>query len=255
MKKRVYIVMSHHHAIREWFRYRESEPHMLSFDYHTDFREAFSNKSGNQRTFDEYSRGIRGLHLSKHIPCEDVDAAISDLKNDEQIDFAIRAGIIKKAFVFSHDLNTVNDKRVLNVPNGRRQIDQSQIFSYCEATHPLATPYPYTDVTEAKMARIVTTDEVLNEVIKTFRKYGFDQSNYILDFDSDFIRDQKAMENDDKFQTLKDLIKGAKAITIALEPFCVIDCSGQALSSDEIEGWLIQLIQSCVDDVLIESEL
>ena len=54
------------------------------------------------------------------------------------------------------------------------------------------------------------------------------------------------------FNLLKDLIKGAKAITIAQEPSCVLDCSRQALSYKEIEDWLIKLIRGCSNDVQIE---
>ena len=249
MKKRVYIVMSHHHAIREWFRYRESKPHLLSFDYHTDFNIAFSGKSGNHSTSRESLRENRDLYLSKHISCNDIGAAIKDLRNDEHIDFALRSGMIEKAFVFSHNGNTFRDVRLVSIPNEKKDFVQAQIFSYCEVAHPLATPY--TDSTEAKIAKINTTDEVLNEVIKTFGEYGFNQDDYILDFDCDFIRDKGAMAYD-HFKVLEILIKGAKAITIAQEPCCVFGCSGQKLSYDEVEDWLIQLIKGCVDDVQIE---
>ena len=104
------------------------------------------------------------------------------------------------------------------------------------------------------MAKIITTDEVLNEVIKTFREYGFNQDNYILDFDCDFIRDKDAMTHG-KFQTLKILINGAKAITIAREPSCVEECSNHTLSYKEIEDWLVALIkESCGDDVELDGE-
>lgn len=99
------------------------------------------------------------------------------------------------------------------------------------------------------MAKLVTADEVLNEVTETFWEYGFNQSNYILDFDCDFIRDKAAMEHQ-RFQTLKNLIMGAKAITIALEPICVEECSEHTLSCDAIESWLAKLIkESCGNDV------
>lgn len=245
MKKRVYITWSHHHVIKEWFRYQGSGVHLLSFDYHTDFREAFIGKSGDPSACYKYSPTRHNSYLTKHIPCQDVEAGIKDLKNDEHIDFAIRSGMIEKAFVFSHDGNTFHDGRVLSVPNGSKQIDQARIFSYCEAWHPLATPQPYNGSTEVKMAKCITTDAVLNEVVKTFCQYGFDQDNYILDFDCDFIRDKDAMTHDN-FQTLKNLINGAKTITIARESSCVDECSGQALSYDVIEEWLIELIkESC----------
>ncbi len=246
MKKRVYITWSHHHVIKEWVRYKETGAHLLSFDYHTDFHEAFLRTSWDSVSC---SCGNRDVYLRKHIPCRDVDAAIEDLWNDEHIDFALKCGMIEKAFVFSHNCSSFRDGRVLDVPNRRKQIAQARIFSFCEMWHSLATPQPYDDSTEAKMGQLITTDEVLNEVIETFREYGFHQDNYILDFDCDFVRDKAALTHN-RCQTLKNLIKGAKAITIALEPTCVEECSEQTLSSEEIEAWLAKLIKdSCCNDV------
>lgn len=281
MRKRVYIVWSHHHALREWFQYRDSEPHLLSFDYHTDFHKAFIQKSGDPSACYAYSRERHNLYLKKHISCEDVDAAISDLRNDEQIDFAIRSGIIKRAFIFSHN-EYHSDSRVLTVPpmvKGAEQVQieeilrnfapsvvsnavhsdidkscdvigetlvENGIVSYPECRHPLLT-----ENGESQMAQLVTTDAILDEVLETFCKNGFKQDNYILDFDCDFIRNKGSMTHG-HFQSLKNLIKGAKAITIAQEPDCVWGCSEQELSYDEVEDWLVQLIKGCVDDVQIE---
>ena len=245
MKKRVYVTYSHHQVIKEWFRHQRTGVHLLSFDFHTDFHEAFLRKSGDPAASYEYSRKRHNSFLDKHIPCKDVDAAIEDLRNDEHIDFALKSGMIEKAFVFSHNSNSFHDGRVLSVPNGREKIVQARIFSYSEVDHPFATPQPYDNSTEAKMAKLITTDEVLNEVIETFREYGFNQDNYILDFDCDFIRDKAAMEHN-KFQTLKNLMKGANAITIAREPSYVDKCSEQTLSYKVIEDWLVNLImESC----------
>ncbi len=250
MKKRVYITMSHHHVIKEWFRYQQTGVHLLSFDYHTDFHEAFIRQNWNPLTHS--CENNRTQYLTKHIPCQDVNAAIKDLKNDEHIDFAIRSGMIEKAFVFSHDSNP--GARVLSVPNREKLDVQAQIVSYCEVWHPLATPLPYDDSTEANMSKIVTTDAVLNEVVKTFCQYGFNQANYILDFDCDFIRDKDAMTHGN-LQTLKNLIDGAKAITIAREPSCVDECSKHTLSYGEVEDWLVALIkESCGGDVEFDGE-
>ena len=243
--------MYYNQVVKEWFRYQGKGTHLLSFDYHTDFREAFSRKTFNRATI---SCVDRNLYLSKHIPCRDVGAAIKDLWNDEHIDFAIKSNIIKKAFVFSRNDYSEVGKRVLRVPKKREHIDQAEIISYSEFDHPLAIPYPYTDSKEEAIAKIITADIVLDEVIKTFREYGFNQDNYILDLDCDFIRDKYAMKHS-KYQTLQSLIKGAKAITIAREPSCVDLCSGGTLSYEEIEDWFISLIKaSCGDDVEIEME-
>lgn len=280
MKKRVYITWSHHHVMKEWFRYREYGIHLLSFDYHTDFRKAFIGKFTAPST---YSQELHNSYLRKHIPCNDVDAAIKDLRNDEHIDFALRSAMIDKAFVFSHSKCGDVD-RVLTVPPIVMSEEQAQnvefmrnfapkvwkgssshddgishdlyadarvehaIVSFSEYRHPLLQAHD-----ESQMAKLVANDAILHEVLETFCKHGFDQDNYILDFDCDFIRDREAMTHG-QFHTLKELIRDAKAITIAREPDCVDGCSGGTLSYEEIETWLVGLIQDCVDDVEIEYE-
>lgn len=285
MKKRVYIVCPHHHVLKEWYRYRECGMQLLSFDYHTDFRGAFWGKSGRV-----YPSEQTAFYMREHIPCNDVGAAVKDLKNDEHIDFALRSKMIERAFVFSRmpclDLNcalsvpTVASHEVPPKLTGTalRQLkllracapirvkdalccgvgvscaesveirDRDLIVSYSEERHPLLA-----EKDESQRAKLVTTDEVLDRVVETFREYGFNLGNYILDFDCDFIRDPGAMAHR-KLQTLKELIRGAKAITIAREPTCVIEFSEGRLSSDVIEDWLRELIQGSVNDIEIIDE-
>ena len=285
MKKRVYIAWLHHHVIKEWYRYRECGMQLLSFDYHTDFRGAFCGKSGRA-----YPSEQTAFYMRKHIPCNDVGLAINDLENDEHIDFALRSKIIKRAFVFSHNpcLNRdwalsvptvvpcpysevspkmtgeallqlkllrarapilVKDQSCRGVGAGSVEIrDKDLIVSYSEERHPLLT-----EKDGSQRAKLVTTDVVLDEVMGTFREYGFNQDNYILDFDCDFIRDPDAMTHG-RLHTLKELIRGAKAITIAREPKDVIDCSEGKLYSEVIEAWFRGLIQGSIDDIEIIDE-
>ncbi len=287
MKKRVYIVLAHHRAIKEWFRYRELGSHLLSFDYHTDFHKAFlrssCTSSSAQIGVRPYTIENHNLVLKKHIGRMDekaIEAAVNDLRNDEHIDFAIRSGMIKRAFVFSCFFSTFKDGRVLRVPPAPPIVmsyDQVQmmmelnslapkllkdateseadvssdtlvgnsvehgIVSYSESCHPLLE-----GKNESERAKLVTTDGVLNAVLETFCEHGFNKDNYILDFDCDFIRERGARTHG-QFQTLEGLIKGAKAITIAQEPDFVRECSGQTLSYEDVEGWLVALINGCVD--------
>ena len=95
MKKCVYIVQSHHHVIKEWFRHRECGSHLLSFDCHTDFCEAFLKNSyaGSSASILERTYTIQNhnLVLGKHIACRDenaIESAVNDLRNDQHIDFA-----------------------------------------------------------------------------------------------------------------------------------------------------------------------
>jgi hypothetical protein len=247
MKKRVYIAESHHYVIKEWFRYKKSGVHLLSFDYHTDFQKALVRKFSNSGAAKHISYNE---YLSTYISCYDIDAAIKDLRHDEHIDFALRSGIIEKAYVFSYD-NFSDKERVKNVCEEGDHRENARIFSYCERYHPQAQPPPYDEIKESHMAKINTTDVVLGEVIQKFDRYGFDHNNYILDFDCDFIRNKEAMTHSN-LNILERLIGGAKAITIARESSCVDEFSEGKLTSDEIQEWLIGLIKKSCCDVEIE---
>ena len=247
MKKRVYVAWKHHHVLREWFKYKNTGMQLLSLDYHTDFHKAFLRAFGSRSDSSESYES----YLDGHI-CGGVEVAIKDLKNDEHIDFAIRSGMIENAFVFS--CKSCTHDGVMVVPSRKKQIvpPRRGIVSYSEVGHPMINS-PYDDSQMAKMAKLVTHDEVLKDVLKTFCECGFNQDDYILDFDCDFIRDKDAMSHG-HFQILKTLIKGARAITIAREHGCVFECSGGTLSYDEIEEWFKDLIQNCVGGVEIECE-
>lgn len=106
---------------------------------------------------------------------------------------------------------------------------------------------------ESQMSKLIVTDEILREVMKAFYRYGFKHDNYILDFDCDFIRDLEAMTQN-HCNLLTKLIKGARAITIAREPDFVLECSGQTVTYNDVEEWLIGLIQNSEDGFEIEKE-
>lgn len=286
MKKRVYITYSHHHVVREWFRYRGLKPHVLSFDSHTDFNEAFIRVAGNGGLCNSYSRDKHKIFLNKHSPCKDIEAAIADLNNDEHIDFAIRSGIIKRAFVFSFDeyIDYVYKSRILNVHPIRKSNEQTignatrvtklKGFTTTDLKSSPADELDlfYNDIienpivsfsvhkhslwnvnNESQMSKLIVTDEILREVMKAFYRYGFKHDNYILDFDCDFIRDLEAMTQN-HCNLLTKLIKGARAITIAREPDFVLECSGQTVTYNDVEEWLIGLIQNSEDGFEIEKE-
>ena len=257
MKKRVYIVGEHHNVLREWCKYQGQGMHLLSFDYHIDFR--------------PFSSGIG----SDPLKCENVEAAIIALAKNEHIDYAIRRGIIKKAFVFSYERYFGGGKvRVKLVPDSKAEeyaqakiddcfkrmglpqeclrvalcrnvnnrqdgqiIIESQIVSFSKERHPLA---PVSD-------KLITSDDVLNSVLGEFNDNNFDWGIYIFDFDCDFIRDEEAMTHE-HFETLKKIIRGAKVITIAREP----DCCDSNVPFQRVERWLTELVENCGDKVEIE---
>ncbi len=109
--KAVYIVEEHHQALIPWSierRKMASPPVLITFDYHTDTRPAFLHYAFSAAGQDERKAAILRREMSSAAAYDNdarLAAAVKQLSNDEHIDYAIRAGIIKNAFVFSFEGN------------------------------------------------------------------------------------------------------------------------------------------------------
>lgn len=86
------LVEQHHHVLLPWARHvrRTGQScHAVTLDHHTDVLPAFS-RSGTKGNFDFSSD-------------EAVCSALSLLRHDEHIDWALRAGILHSARILSHE--------------------------------------------------------------------------------------------------------------------------------------------------------
>ena len=103
--KDIFIVDSHHEALLPWSYCRRNidiAPDLMTFDYHVDLHEPFQKRTSTNGGPDLKLRNelINGLDYNN---CDSVANAINNLCYDEQINTAIDAGIIDKAFVIAYD--------------------------------------------------------------------------------------------------------------------------------------------------------
>lgn len=239
--KAVYIVDEHHQALIPWAieRRKTAQPFvLLTFDYHTDTRPAFLHYAFSASGQDERNAAILRREMSCAAAYGDDDGlaeAVKKLSNDEHIDYAIEAGIIKNAFVFSFEDNTS-----WSVQERQYWEDESpQGVTKRMRLPPPLPPYTYrepgngifiinTGGSGIKSAnRILESDFMLNKFaaaapmaavagISSLQEHPF-----ILDIDLDYFTTGKSIQPDDAsfFHTL---VKKAQFVTIAKEPDFVI---------------------------------
>lgn len=234
--KDIHIFESHSTAIVPWGQIRckrSNAPNLITLDYHTDTREAF-------------------LHLSK-IDVRNEESlyeAAKNLRNDEQIDAAIRADIISSAFIISYDDQSTQsreEKKYYDENYGGVNCMRTNLEGF-QSTYP---PRPYTyDVPESKMFVVGASEgfeydkdsgdadekqhfdlaiespyldkklQIINEMYSSVGIKNVLEQDYILDIDLDYFKTRNSIEPRDK-KTFYNLIKSAHAVTIAMEPYFV----------------------------------
>mgnify|MGYP003312136451 CR=1 FL=1 len=247
------IVKSHHHVLRTWFDIRRqlgSAPDVISFDSHTDTIQAFLRWNSKA----EKNKGV-SQNLIERVKQGDETAlkmAIGRLRNDEFIDFAVQADLIRNAYVFSWASGATEGD---NVSITQWQSDASgtgkRIFVFSPNRMPCCgKPYTYTKELSMctqgcrrQLADLAIDDDVLKYVIEVFQQFGFEFSNYILDFDCDFFLTKRSLspESDD---VIGALMRMAMGITIAQELDFVRECRiDKALTASIIVSALKGLIE------------
>ena len=185
----VMIVKFHHQVLKQWFELRhglDSAPDVISFDSHTDTMQAFLR--WNFRA--ERNEGV-SLKLIERVKQADGDAlktAIQRLRNDEFIDFAVKADLIRNAYVFSWNQGTTEGNKVsiTQWQSDACGIDK-RIFVFSPNKMPCCCK-PYTcakkvlrctQVCRRQLADLAIDDEVLSYVINVFQQFGFCSSKYM----------------------------------------------------------------------------
>lgn len=211
--KTVYIAESHHMVLEAWAelrRNRPAPPHVVTLDYHTDLRKAFTGDC--LRTFDEsesqdfpdaeeaYAHmGPLVSRLATLDPAE-VKAMIDRLTFEEHIDAAQRACIIDHVFLCLSSRPGIP-------PDSRQHAVWKETYARPEADTVLEPGF---------------LGKLVGEVEKTVGQ-PLEALPYILDIDLDFFRTAKAIQPEDP-SVFHRLIRHAQIITVALEPNCVKDC-------------------------------
>jgi len=112
--KRVYVFDRHNIALEAWAELKANhhELNLITLDHHTDTNPAFGRSSFVR----DYARGDQAKETERineriaEIDCgnkDQIQKAVAELHNDEQIDAAIRLGIFSFAFCFNNsNVNT-----------------------------------------------------------------------------------------------------------------------------------------------------
>lgn len=290
--KSVYIFENHATAFAAWSDYRrkvDSPPNLITLDTHTDTMTAFRNYlcweiNGIPDNLDEKSEEM----CSRIDYCSDesVKDAVEKLQHDEQIDAAIKAGILNFAFVISYErAETVSIQKCeyqnLKKYSTKRNEDGSWTIEFSRPDYDFETPVslqtyeipedkifivsPYTgferegvDITEEYNRRhadiAIESDyldakmEVIDRMSLSCVQNSFRERDYILDIDLDYFRTEKSARPDDA-RTFYRLIRNAKAITIATEPDFIgyEKLDGENISSETLLPEIISHIHTALD--------
>lgn len=105
--KFIYIVEKHNEVLPFWSRFKNIKPYLISFDYHTDVHCAFQSRiNGIGSKYKPESQG-EFLQIQEELLLELEESNfnnISELKNDEHIDAALKLGYIEKALIYSYEI-------------------------------------------------------------------------------------------------------------------------------------------------------
>ena len=235
--KAVYIVEEHHHALIPWQieRLKAAQPHaLITFDYHADTRPAFLRYAFSACGQDDRKAAILRHKMTSSAAYDNEAfpaAAVKQLSNDEHIDYAIKSGIIRNAFVFSFEGNTTWSAQ-------ERQYweDESQrgVITRMKLPPPLP-PYTYeepenrifvvnTGGSGTRCAnRILESDFLIDKLNAAAPMaactgiHDLPESNFILDIDLDYFTTKKSISPDDA-SFFHMLARKSQFVTIAREP-------------------------------------
>ncbi|WP_443659381.1 UPF0489 family protein [Clostridium algidicarnis] len=253
--KNIYIVEDHHHVLEAWAEYRKKvnlAPMLITLDHHTDTHSAFLHYSYNSKTDKLDNKKAKELLCSIDYKVDEtVNRAISKLRNDEHIDAAITSRIISKAFVISYQAHCDKPQsyeesfRVQNYYENmiRRMMAKDEmkyISKKDEKKYPESEIYEVGSTCAIGCQRAPHNDDciiphynqaiesiLLDDKLKTICEMCPDcikgnlfDKEYILDIDLDYFHTCKSIQPEN-IETFYELIRNAKIITIALEPFFV----------------------------------
>ena len=204
------IVEEHHQVLPFWKKIADSRPldFILTLDHHTDVLPAFSR-----------------LDEKPEIDREQPEKAVTMLRHDEHIDWALRAGIMKRAIILSHENFTTPAHSSMKV--------------ICPESWPETQAVLNSEPEAVIAAASVLETEYLSNALA-----GEDLSgNYILDIDLDNFLCAKALMPEDPAFFLK-LVENSAGISISMERDWqkILRLRGETLNSDDILSMLGTLI-------------
>ncbi len=240
----VFVVNHHHEVLPAWVQayqtYQRALP-LITLDYHTDLRQAFLSYGSVNGRLGINSEGIFLLASGRLAQVNIHDAAsiseaISDLRYDEHIDFAIRLGMVLHAYIF------------LSWDSSGMDHTNATVFRFSPCL-PSCTKAMHDEACDVAMADMVIDDSVLGPRIASVENdLNLEATPYILDIDLDVFNTQAAIHppNANSFHRL---IHHANIITVAREKRCVDGfpggcCLEQGLTANYLETELLRHIES-----------
>lgn len=214
-KKRVRIVEDHHHALLPWAWERNDAGRalrLLTLDHHTDTLQAFTHYA--------QSHGLENIFFSADFRSEkEIRGVLGKMRHDEQIDFAIRSGIVDSALLVTHENFSVfvNPRiRILHEPpfrGGASLTDFSR--SSVDSVFPGECFRPSLSVLSAYYAKALEDDFFLS----LFHQAGMadiPEAGFLLDVDLDYFKTPESLEPE-KSLVFYELIRRSRAVTISRE--------------------------------------
>lgn len=265
----IYIFEKHHHALFPWSEIRANHISrklvLISFDHHTDISDPFSHYCYYNE--EEMQNLISKINISDESSIND---AVLKLRNDEQIKTALKIGLFEKAFIISHS-NTFDDvpmsvqektrmeKLEKNDPEYMMQIIEGDygITPRTDRTYEESDIYmpPFVSEGISEYGREndddVLEDDFLTEKMMILSRMcpdiisaeGEIMCDYILDIDLDYFHTMKSINPISK-RIFSQLVKSARAITIAKETACVeLVRSEETVKSDILLEKLLKLLE------------
>ena len=204
------IVEEHHQVLPFWSKIAGDGllDFTLTLDHHTDVLPAFSR-----------------MDEKPEINRCDAEGAVSLLRHDEHIDWALRAGIMKRAIILSHENFTDPAHPAMKV--------------ICPELWPDTQAVLNSEPEAVLAAGNVLETEYLKQALS-----GEDLSGkYILDIDLDNFLCAKALTPADS-SFFRGLVENAAGISISMERDWqkILRLKGETLSSDDILSMLEKLI-------------